>query len=368
MLISSAFDSGRIEDVNVEERYAWLKIAKDSHSDFRQWFHFQVSDAEVGQPHAFELLNCDQTSYVEGWEDYSPCVSYDRESWFRVPAYFDGEKLSFFVTPEVSRFYVAYFAPYSYERHLNLIAQAQCSPSCEVMVVGHTVQGRDLDVLKVGTGKLTYWVTARQHPGETMAEWFIEGFLNRLLDEEDVVAQKLLSQVTFYIVPNMNVDGAYLGNLRTNAAGANLNREWLNPSKRKSPEVYYVREMMHQTGVDFFLDVHGDEAIPYNFVAANEGIPSYTPERAKAEASFTTTLKAVTREFQTKHGYARDKAGQADLSLATAYVGEHFNCLAFTLEMPFKDNFDLPNEEYGWSPARCQQLAYDCVTTLERLL
>ena len=36
----------------------------------------------------------------------------------------------------------------------------------------------------------------------------------------------------------------------------------------KSPEVYLVKKRMAETGCDFFLDVHGDEAIPYNFIAS----------------------------------------------------------------------------------------------------
>ena len=32
---------------------------------------------------------------------------------------------------------------------------------------------------------------ARQHPGETMAEWFVEGLLERLLDNADPVARKV---------------------------------------------------------------------------------------------------------------------------------------------------------------------------------
>ncbi len=42
----------------------------------------------------------------------------------------------------------------------------------------------------------------------------------------------------------MNPDGTWRGHLRTNAAGANLNREWDNPTLERSPEVYYVRNHM----------------------------------------------------------------------------------------------------------------------------
>jgi murein tripeptide amidase MpaA len=92
-----------------------------------------------------------------------------------------------------------------------------------------------------------------------MAEWWVEGFLARLLDPEDAVARELLEQAVVYLVPNMCIDGGVRGHLRTNAHGRNLNREWAEPCPEKSPEVYYTRQKMHETGVDFAFDVHGDE-------------------------------------------------------------------------------------------------------------
>lgn len=44
----------------------------------------------------------------------------------------------------------------------------------------------------------------------------------------------------------MNPDGSWRGHLRTNASGANLNREWLEPSKERSPEVLAVRNFMDE--------------------------------------------------------------------------------------------------------------------------
>ena len=39
-----------------------------------------------------------------------------------------------------------------------------------------------------------------------------------------------------------------------------------------SPEVFLVREHIQQTGVDAFIDVHGDEGLPYVFVSGGENI------------------------------------------------------------------------------------------------
>jgi len=132
-----------------------------------------------------------------------------------------------------------------------------------------------------------------------MAEWFMEGYINRLLDEHDPIVRQLRREATFYCVPNMcpgemqcflcglqffNIafvlcsfgddvvdfhvksippndllfnarltsfpftivlDGAFRGHLRTNACGANLNREWcttgdyIAPTLERSPEVYH---------------------------------------------------------------------------------------------------------------------------------
>ena len=70
-----------------------------------------------------------------------------------------------------------------------------------------------------------------------MAEWFMEGFLDELADPHNAFSNRALKHAIFYVVPNINPDGAIRGHLRTNAAGANLNREWAEPSMEHSPEV-----------------------------------------------------------------------------------------------------------------------------------
>jgi murein tripeptide amidase MpaA len=45
----------------------------------------------------------------------------------------------------------------------------------------------------------------------------------------------------------------------------------------------------------------------------------------------------------------------------TDWVAETFDCLAMTLEMPFKDSAITPDEVQGWSPGRCQALGMACV-------
>ena len=116
-----------------------------------------------------------------------------------------------------------------------------------------------------------------------MAEWFMEGLIHALLDEANEASQLLLCEATIHMVPNMNPDGTVRGHLRTNASGANLNREWCStgdysaPSLQRSPEVYYVLNEVKKIGCDAYVDVHGDEEIEANFFADCAGCPNWSP-------------------------------------------------------------------------------------------
>jgi murein tripeptide amidase MpaA len=360
MKITSNFDSGNIEIVSIDPKKndIKLKIRKDTNSDFLQWFHFRLTGA-ASAPCKISILNAGQSSYPEGWENYNVCASYDRDEWFRVPTTFRGGVLTFQVKPAHNSVYFAYFAPYSYERHLDLIHEAQLSDDVRMEIVGKTYEGREIEMLVIGKprrNKKVIWVVARQHPGEPMAEWFIEGFLVRLLDKSDSVSRKILEDAIVYVVPNINIDGSIAGNLRSSASGANLNREWHRPSLKRSPEVYHVRNKMDETGVDLLLDIHGDEELPYNFVAASEGIPGYNDYLATMEQNFIEYWMATCPDFQNTHKYPLDKFGEANMTLCSNQVAHRFGCLALTIEMPFKDNADMPDKKYGWSNERSKML------------
>lgn len=357
--ISSNFDAGAITVIDsADSQNIRLALRGDNAASFSQWFYFRLQGAAY-QPCRIRIENAGQSSYPEGWEDYQATASYDRSNWFRVPTHYEDGVLTIEHTPLAGSVYYAYFEPYSHEQHLNLLGDAQGSGLCQIDDLGSTAQGRDINLLTIGhqaASDLKIWIIARQHPGESMAEWFAEGLLSRLLDHQDPTARALLDCATFYIVPNMNPDGAALGNQRTNATGADLNREWQNPSPERSPEVYAVRQKMHETGVDLFLDIHGEEALPYVFAAGCEGNPSYDARLAALEAAFKTALRQASPDFQDEHGYPKTAPGQANLAIAKSYVGETFGCLSYTLEMPFKDNINLPDDDFGWNGQRSLRL------------
>lgn len=366
--ISTNFDSGNIQVLDASDAHQLLLAIKpDTRSQHYQWFHFKAEGMLVGHTHTFRLSNAGQSSYKHAWSGYNAVASYDHINWFRIPTRFDGETLHISLETRQKHAWIAYFEPYSRERHAWLIDQALKRAGTQLLATGKSVEGRDIPLLRRGKGganKRKVWIIAQQHPGEHMAEWFMEGIIERLQQDGDTELKKLLAAADLYLVPNMNPDGAFHGHLRTNAMGQDLNRAWQSASQEISPEVLFVQQQMEKYGVDLFLDIHGDEEIPYVFTAGCEGNPGYTPRIEQLEKHFRSHLSGLTRDFQTTHGYTRDLPGEANMTLACNSVGEKFDCLSLTLEMPFKDNDDAPDAQTGWSGKRSMQLGKDVLSTV----
>lgn len=373
--ITAAFDSGNIEVLSVAGAEAVLAIRKDRDSEFFQWFHFRVSGSR-GRELVLRLTGLNASGYPGGWPGYRACFSEDRQFWGRTDTAWDrdsaGGTLTIRHTPQSDIVWFAYFTPYSIERHHDIITEAALCDGVSYRALGRSLEGQTIDCLEMGDGEKQVWLFARQHPGESMAEWWMEGAIECLTDPADPVARVLRRECRLHLVPNVNPDGSCRGHLRTNAIGINLNREWAAPSPQRSPEVLALRGAMDASGVHFAMDIHGDEAIAAVFLAGFEGIPSLSDAQLIGYRRYRDILARRSPDFQTKRGYPAASAGKGNLTMATSQIAERFGpshgCVAMTLEMPFKDNDDLPCAEQGWSSERSKILARDCLAALAEWL
>jgi murein tripeptide amidase MpaA len=258
------------------------------------------------------------------------------------------------------------------ERHHDLVSETAGCEGVTYRCLGHSLEGQPIDCLEMGSGDIQVWLYARQHPGESQAEWWMEGALDMLTDLSNPHTRVLLEKCRLHIVPNANPDGSCRGHLRTNYAGVNLNREWATPSLEKSPEVLGIRNAMDESGVHWAMDIHGDEAIPAAFMAGFEGIPSWTDDQGERYKRYIHRLADRTPDFQTKLGYSIAAPGKANLTMSTNQLAERFGkshgCVSMTLEMPYKDTVHGNDPEQGWSPERCKLLARECLATLAEMV
>lgn len=385
--ISDTFDGGNIELIGTEGENGsccvmvrikpdvYTELEKTSHS---QYFCFRstVGGLENGKSTlaTYIIENAAAVSYPVAWNGSTVFFTKnmaDFNSWRRKldTTYQDGKLIWTHKHERNGSVFFSYFPPYTYLQHLDLVSRCADSPIADVQSLGQTLEGRELECVRVGQGKTVGWIIHRQHPGETMAEYYAEGLLARLLGlesggEVDRLVRKVLQHYTLYIVPCMCLDGAVKGYLRTNSVGANLNREWANvgdyqaPTLERSPEVYHVWKKMEETGVDCFVDVHGDEELPFNFLSGAEATQNWGERLQGLHGAFVAAYERANSDMQKGVGYAPPPPGVGTRlnNVATRAVANRFNCLAVTLEMPFKDCATNPDPERGWSPHRSRKL------------
>jgi len=406
ILVSSAFDTGNIEVDSIDsssetnETRINLRIRSDpftkttDNKAHKQWFHFKVSNLKT---HASEtkasvvvcLKNAGTCSYPDAFHGYWVCGSSEpgyEAKWARFPTTFDGKCLTFRVPDDApNTMWFAYFTPYTLQDHQQLIGRCQRNPLLiSARSIGHSSEGRDIDLLRIGDGKQKVWLIGRQHPGETQPSFWMEGLLKRLLDPTDPVASNMRRACSFFIVPLMCPDGACRGHLRTNATGSNLNREWAPsvgknekgesvtydaPTIERSPEVLFVLREMDKSGCDMFLDVHGDEELPHVFLAGGQGTKVWGPRLEMLFAALATNYSKANCDFgDLKFGYGNDKTGEARLNIASSQITQRFDCLAATLEMPYKDCYAWPDPACGMTATRCARLGESFLDALAPLV
>ena len=79
---------------------------------------------------------------------------------------------------------------------------------------------------------------------------------------------------------------------------------------------------MDEAGCDLFLDIHGDEEIPFNFLAGSEGIPSFNERLRDLQNTFSTAFVRASPDFQPKPGYTVDEPGKANLAISSNGVSQ----------------------------------------------
>jgi murein tripeptide amidase MpaA len=71
----------------------------------------------------------------------------------------------------------------------------------------------------------------------------LEGMIDFLLSTSEL-AQNLLSNYVFKIVPMVNIDGVVHGNSRAELIGCDSNRRWSDPHKFYDPIVSAIKKMI----------------------------------------------------------------------------------------------------------------------------
>jgi hypothetical protein len=127
--------------------------------------------------------------------------------------------------------YVARVEPYRLSDLDNFLNSIRTNPLVQISPLGKTVQGRELEVVRIGKPQAAHrvFLRARAHPWESGGNWIVEGLVRCLLRGDDD-ARKYLDHYCVYVMPMANKDGVALGRTRFNLQGKDLNRNWDKPA------------------------------------------------------------------------------------------------------------------------------------------
>jgi hypothetical protein len=223
---------------------------RDSPNRAAGHFHFQLQ-ALPGSRLTLEFKNLDNVWNGKvgsvAKELKVAVVSENGRDWKPLPTESLSEnRVRLTLTMPGPRLYVARLEPYRLSDLDHLLASLSKHPLVNITPIGQTVQGRALEIVRIGDAQAPYrvFVRARAHPWEAGGSWVVEGLVHRLLQAD---AQPLLKRYCVYLLPMANKDGVAGGRTRFNLAGKDLNRDWDRPADPQlAPENYALEQWLEK--------------------------------------------------------------------------------------------------------------------------
>ncbi len=253
LLFDSHFESGNLHQAFRKKTHLSnfaeydLILNHDVHSiGHTQWFYFSVSNVTAGMVVKFNVGTFSKRTSLfskgmrpllyseksKKWRRFGCNISYVQVNFTKKREY--NKRRDYVLTfthqfehsPQDTKYYIAYSYPYTYsdlQDDLRLLQQDEskrhtfrraklCNTlagnRCDVMTI--TEQTSSLEELN---GRKGIIISARVHPGETVASWICRGIMHFLTSDcED--AKLLRRKYVFKVIPMLNPDGVINGNYR----------------------------------------------------------------------------------------------------------------------------------------------------------
>ena len=219
-------------------------------------------------------------------------VSPDGKSWRAGETeLLDGDRLRLTLQMEADAMYVARLEPYRLSDLEELLDAIRDSPKVEIKKIGETIEGRPLEIIRVGSHDAPHRVLirARAHPWEPGGNWVVQGMIRRLL-KDDEKARAYLDRYSVYIMPMANKDGVVRGWTRFNTAGKDLNRNWDIPAdpayapENHALETWIGSMITQQRKPDLMIDFHNDQGGRLHVSRPNVSLEPYLARMKRFES------------------------------------------------------------------------------------
>ena len=152
---------------------------------------------------------------------------------------------------------------FGYQTLVNRIVELKKNTLFEISVATKSSEGRDIYLIKCGTGKTKVMLWSQMHGDEPTATMALADIFNFLENKKDTVnreinpnldnlREELLKKCTFYFVPMLNPDGAESWT-RYTTLGIDMNRDAL---ALQTPEGQLLKRLIFDINPDFGFNLH----------------------------------------------------------------------------------------------------------------
>lgn len=135
-----------------------------------------------------------------------------------------------------------------------LILKLKNDPQFNVQLMGHSIEGREIYLVSIGSGETDVLLWSQMHgdePTATMALMDVFNFFNQKNDFEKLKTL-LKKELTLHFIPMLNPDGAEKYQ-RRNANGVDLNRDAL---RLQNPESIILKKVRDSLEADWGFNLH----------------------------------------------------------------------------------------------------------------
>ncbi len=176
------------------------------------------------------------------------------------------------ITTKLYDSYIKYKEPTLNKRRIKhkdlqtLITKLKSNPKYTIQKVGKSIEGRELNLISIGTGKINVLLWSQMHGDEPTATQAIFDIFN-FFNSNDFLEEKtaILKNTTLHFLPMLNPDGAEVFT-RRNRLGIDINRDAL---RLQAPESKTLKRIRDSLKADFGFNLH-DQSTYYNAERTNK--------------------------------------------------------------------------------------------------
>lgn len=327
MRIITNYQGSSIEIINNDEELNKAELSlKKENGKYSHYYNFRVEN-EKKEKGSILIQNINNSAYYSNNSVYLPYIKKTELQWQRI----DEKKVSIMedkieieIEPE-EKMEISLLPRYTTQDLKEFINNIKNNDEVNI-------EENILTKIEVGENKKqVVFVIGRQHPGETLSSFFIEGMIKAILTNKEI-----LNNYQFVFFPIVNVIGVQEGNHRyTN--GIDYNRSW---NKKDCPkEIKYLKEQIKLNKIEYFIDVHNDEITNKDYIRINQDI-------SKKQIANIQILKTMTKFRRFVRAIIKEKR-LINIKSKTAreYVEKIYNCKSMLVELSMKEEYQKVEEK-----------------------